>query len=293
MPEDRDRATVGEIRAALGGDCAWVTRRLLKAQVRQFPTRADVAAWQQAAPEWFVREKERRERRQARQQAEKVTITCPGCGFSIKVKPRTARERENWEALYCGRNACDYEPPDSPGMITVIGINAVGSFTGWRHEFPDERQAASLDRARMLALAALARQSGSPIQAAIGNLVAPAGPGRHLLHFDDWSTAVDLAADGTIEIENPMVAAALHRMVQEGDEVGVILRTFLEEVSHTGPNGVGIPVKEVRGWYLAEGVFHPLTEAEIFSAYCTDADTGEPLPPERGVRYVDAYTVGF
>ncbi|MGP3981845.1 hypothetical protein [Streptomyces sp. KR80] len=41
----------------------------------------------------------------------------------------------------------------------------------------------------------------------------------------------------------------------------------------------------VRGWALREGWLRPLTEAEVFSAYCTDADTGEPVPPEPGVDY--------
>ncbi|WP_202917925.1 hypothetical protein [Streptomyces taklimakanensis] len=43
--------------------------------------------------------------------------------------------------------------------------------------------------------------------------------------------------------------------------------------------------EEVRGWSLADGRIHPLTEAEVFSAYCTDAETGEPIPPEPGLTY--------
>jgi hypothetical protein len=49
------------------------------------------------------------------------------------------------------------------------------------------------------------------------------------------------------------------------------------------PSGKGSDV--VRGWALREGWLRPLTEAEVFSAYCTDADTGEPVPPEPGVDY--------
>ncbi|MCQ4083539.1 hypothetical protein NGB36_23810 [Streptomyces sp. RB6PN25] len=41
----------------------------------------------------------------------------------------------------------------------------------------------------------------------------------------------------------------------------------------------------VRGWTLRDGRLQPLTEAEVFNAYCTDADTGEPVPPEPGVVY--------
>ncbi|MFH8729393.1 hypothetical protein [Streptomyces termitum] len=41
----------------------------------------------------------------------------------------------------------------------------------------------------------------------------------------------------------------------------------------------------LHGWRLADGDLAPLTEAEVFAAYCTDARTGEPLPPEHGVDH--------
>ncbi|WNI19332.1 hypothetical protein [Actinacidiphila sp. ITFR-21] len=55
---------------------------------------------------------------------------------------------------------------------------------------------------------------------------------------------------------------------------GLVVRT-------TDPDGT----ETVRGWSLREGGPRPLTEAEVFSAYCTDPETGEPVPPEHGVRY--------
>jgi hypothetical protein len=55
---------------------------------------------------------------------------------------------------------------------------------------------------------------------------------------------------------------------------GVVLRT----------SAPGSP-DTVRGWSLHQGWLRPLSEAEVFSAYCTDADTGEPVPPEHGVEY--------
>ncbi|MFF9913203.1 hypothetical protein [Streptomyces sp. NPDC013457] len=55
---------------------------------------------------------------------------------------------------------------------------------------------------------------------------------------------------------------------------GVVLRT-------TSP---GEPDR-LHGWRLTAGTLHPLTEAEVFSAYCTDARTGEPIAPEPGVEY--------
>lgn len=41
----------------------------------------------------------------------------------------------------------------------------------------------------------------------------------------------------------------------------------------------------VRGWTLGDSWPRPLGAAEVFTAYCTDADTGEPIPPEHGVDY--------
>ncbi|MGW6240922.1 hypothetical protein [Streptomyces sp. NPDC055094] len=41
----------------------------------------------------------------------------------------------------------------------------------------------------------------------------------------------------------------------------------------------------LHGWRLQRGSLVPLTVGEVFSAYCTDADTGEPVSPESGVEY--------
>ncbi|MFE7117208.1 hypothetical protein ACFU99_17535 [Streptomyces sp. NPDC057654] len=61
---------------------------------------------------------------------------------------------------------------------------------------------------------------------------------------------------------------------------GVVLRT-------TTPDGHD----RVSGWALHDDWLRPLSEAEIFAAYCTDADTGEPVPPEHGVEYAAGATL--
>ncbi|AWK09372.1 hypothetical protein DDQ41_11055 [Streptomyces spongiicola] len=61
---------------------------------------------------------------------------------------------------------------------------------------------------------------------------------------------------------------------------GVVLRT----------SGPGIPDR-LHGWRLHGGRLLALTEAEVFSAYCTDAGTGEPLSPEPGVEYRAGFDV--
>jgi hypothetical protein len=290
--QQADRASIAEIRKALGGHCDWVMRRLLKRVGSPSPDRQQTAQWAESPPEWFPRERERRATRATRQQAEKVTVACPGCGFAIRVRPATALHAKEWDGLHCGRRACGYRPPPTPpGLVTETTWNAVGSFSGWRHVSPDDEQVASAARAGDLATAALAMQPGSAARAVLQALVVPAGPGDHLVTIGSWSTSVTVDPDGSIEIENPVVCGRLHRMVIEGDEGGIIVRSFTREISHTLPNGTGIPVKEVRGWHLSDGVFYPLDEQAIFAASCTDAGTGEPIAPERGVRYADAYPV--
>ncbi|WP_327366164.1 hypothetical protein [Streptomyces sp. NBC_01217] len=62
---------------------------------------------------------------------------------------------------------------------------------------------------------------------------------------------------------------------------GVVLRT-----SNPGTQD------RVHGWRLAHGSLVPLTAGEVFSAYCTDADTGEPVAPESHVEYCAGFDLG-
>ncbi|GAA4928435.1 hypothetical protein ACFPM3_07980 [Streptomyces coeruleoprunus] len=62
-------------------------------------------------------------------------------------------------------------------------------------------------------------------------------------------------------------------------------------IAHEAPGGLVLRTTRpdapdrLHGWRLERGRLVPLTEAEVFNAYCTDADTGEPLAPEPGVEY--------
>lgn len=62
---------------------------------------------------------------------------------------------------------------------------------------------------------------------------------------------------------------------------GVVLRTSAPDTPD-----------RVHGWRLIRGGLAPLTEGEVFSAYCTDADTGEPVAPESGVEYRAGFDIG-
>ncbi|MGW1433452.1 hypothetical protein ACWD6K_33150 [Streptomyces sp. NPDC002431] len=71
------------------------------------------------------------------------------------------------------------------------------------------------------------------------------------------------------------VAIALER------PAGLVLRT-------TRP-GAG---DRVHGWRLKRGALVPLGAAEVFDAYCTDAETGEPIAPESHVEYCAGFDIG-
>ncbi|MFI0906462.1 hypothetical protein ACH4TE_23455 [Streptomyces sioyaensis] len=72
---------------------------------------------------------------------------------------------------------------------------------------------------------------------------------------------------------------------------GLALRTPGGIVSRTTTGPTGRTTTDdaardtVRGWSLRDSWLRPLSAAEVFTAYCTDADTGEPIPPEPGVDY--------
>lgn len=118
-------------------------------------------------------------------------------------------------------------------------------------------------------------------QAALRRLLAAAGPGRH-------HVVCSVPANGA-----PLVAV-VHAEATEaaGGTEALIFSTVLAcGIATNSPGGIvlrtttpGAP-DTVRGWSLHQGWLRPLSEAEVFSAYCTDAETGEPVPPEHGVEY--------
>ncbi|MFF8291982.1 hypothetical protein ACF068_22510 [Streptomyces sp. NPDC016309] len=115
-------------------------------------------------------------------------------------------------------------------------------------------------------------------------LLEAAGPGTHhlvcsvpadehllaVLHTERPSTG-PARLDPTEGAEFVTVLAAGIALERPG---GLVLRT-------TAPD----TPDHVHGWRLDRGHLVPLTAAEVFNAYCTDADTGDPLPPEPGVAY--------
>ncbi|MFE6461974.1 hypothetical protein ACFVP0_31520 [Streptomyces cinereoruber] len=88
--------------------------------------------------------------------------------------------------------------------------------------------------------------------------------------FHNRGEMVDLDPNDALEVMTLLILAA-----SVGG--GVVLRTNLTDGT-----------SRVRGWRLVGFCAEPLDAAEIFTAYCTDAVTGEAIAPEPDVQYVAA-----
>ncbi|MFE4216776.1 hypothetical protein [Streptomyces sp. NPDC056844] len=123
-------------------------------------------------------------------------------------------------------------------------------------------------------------------------LLDTAGPGTHHLVCSTPTENEQLLAvlhtardtDGPARLassEGAEFATVLAVGVALETQGGVVLRT-------TAPDAPD----RVHGWRLHRGALVPLTAGEVFSAYCTDADTGEPVSPESGVEYCAGFDIG-
>ncbi|MGW1870446.1 hypothetical protein ACWCPS_33490 [Streptomyces mauvecolor] len=123
---------------------------------------------------------------------------------------------------------------------------------------------------------------------ALSRLLAVIGPGNHHIvgsrGFPDVATAhIDVLPldTGMLISHSPAETAGLARLVGRvfgdptGTDGGLVVRT-----RYPGATG-----ERVRGWRIRGGWLIPLTAGEVFSAYCTDALTGDPLSPEPDVEY--------
>lgn len=124
-------------------------------------------------------------------------------------------------------------------------------------------------------LAALLEAVGPGIHHLVCSVSAPDAPMSAALR-------ADRRADGGLHLRDPdplLLCGVLATGLATGSAGGVVVRTESAEGEGEGEGEV------VRGWRLRDGWLSPLSEAEVFAAYCTDAGTGEPVPPESGVRY--------
>ncbi|MFG2979547.1 hypothetical protein ACGFYY_41995 [Streptomyces sp. NPDC048331] len=128
---------------------------------------------------------------------------------------------------------------------------------------------------------------------ALKRLVAGAGPGHH--HFvcsiptEAQQLVAVLHADTTDNSDAPPRVDA-----REGLDFVTVLAAGL---ALGGPGGLVVRTTgsgsrdRVHGWRLDRGRLTALSAAAVFDAYCTDADTGEPVAPESGVEYCPGYEV--
>ncbi|MER5733807.1 hypothetical protein ABT084_36690 [Streptomyces sp. NPDC002138] len=124
-------------------------------------------------------------------------------------------------------------------------------------------------------------------------LLERAGPGHHHLvcsvPTEDEQLVSVLHADTTDDGATPPRVDA-----GENLDFVTVLATGL---ALGGPGGLvlrttaGDPRDRVHGWRLDRGRLVALSAAAVFNAYCTDAETGEPVPPEPGVEYCPGYEV--
>ncbi|MEU5978129.1 hypothetical protein [Streptomyces sp. NPDC047315] len=127
----------------------------------------------------------------------------------------------------------------------------------------------------------------------LSRLLEAAGPGAHHLvcsvlapeeHLLAALQAERDATSATARIDTVALTefvTVLATAVALDRPAGVVLRTTTEEDA---------PVR-LHGWRLHASSLVPLTEAEVFSAYCTDATTGEPVSPEPNVEYRAGFEV--
>ncbi|MEU8499099.1 hypothetical protein AB0C86_20590 [Streptomyces lavendulae] len=124
-------------------------------------------------------------------------------------------------------------------------------------------------------------------------LLAVAGPGHH--HLVCSVPAPDEQLLAVLHAETPDDPSGPPRI--EGPE-GLDFVTVLAAGLALGAAG-GLVLRSttegfqdrVHGWRLDRGRLIALNAASVFDAYCTDAETGEPVAPEPGVEYCPGYEV--
>ncbi|MFG2297964.1 hypothetical protein [Streptomyces sp. NPDC048603] len=131
---------------------------------------------------------------------------------------------------------------------------------------------------------------------AVHQLLAGAGPGRHhlvcsvpaeeehliaVLHADTGDAHDPAGSPPRLhDRDGADFKAVLAAGLALGTTGGLVLRSTTEGFRD-----------RVHGWRLAHGTLVPLSAAEVFNAYCTDADTGEPVAPEPDVEYCPGYRI--
>ncbi|MGR8011742.1 hypothetical protein [Streptomyces hypolithicus] len=125
----------------------------------------------------------------------------------------------------------------------------------------------------------------------VTRLLEQAGPGRHHL-----VCSVPAEDEQLIAVLN--VDRAAHEPIRLTEAQGAEFVTVLAAgIAVESPGGVVLRTSEqgapdrLHGWRLRHGRLVALTAGEVFSAYCTDADTGDPVSPEPDVEYCPGFDI--
>jgi hypothetical protein len=131
--------------------------------------------------------------------------------------------------------------------------------------------------------------------ALVGRVLDRAGPGTHHLvcsaatRADTLLSALDVTcgSPGRGEVDERRIrefAAVLATALATRSAGGLVVRTVEGDAGETRTR--------VYGWRLDGWNLRALTAAEVFDAYCTDVESGDPVPPEPGVDYVTPPDLG-
>ncbi|GHA91879.1 hypothetical protein GCM10010346_13450 [Streptomyces chryseus] len=208
------------------------------------------------------------------------------CG-ATGIDPDSTESRTRFTAEIAASGACvPYAGQPVDSIVPVLVDQAVRQAT-WEY--------ATLLLARLGDCAEcgedIGRESLRRAQRLVTRLVEQAGPGSHHLVCSVPAEEEQLLAvlhaerTGNEPVQLPETEAAefvtvLAAGIAAERPGGVVLRT-------TAP---GAPDR-LHGWRLQRGRLLALTAGEVFSAYCTDADTGDPVSPEPGVEYCPGFDI--
>ncbi|MGW3491627.1 hypothetical protein [Streptomyces sp. NPDC001054] len=118
-------------------------------------------------------------------------------------------------------------------------------------------------------------------------VLAAAGDGMHHFVLSTWIGDTPCLGETTLHLNGEDIDALDHTGLSDFYD---LFQVALSEHRHSGlVLRTTHDTHEVcMGWLIHLGKFIPLTEAQIFNAYCQDLVEGGPKPPEYGVTYATA-----
>lgn len=186
-----------------------------------------------------------------------------------------------------GAGVVDYDMTPGPGWRPAVAPSVTAGLEEWWATQPDTSIASLWAQAFSVFDAVVAGVGESTRIVTLSTQTPTVVEGGNFdVHSscpdDPWGLSTYLAGSkevwitGSPETYVPMIACSL---IYGGS---IVVRDF----SPTETDRItGLPLKTVTAYSVGNFQVDGLSEAEVFSAFCTDNVTGEPLPPEPAVRY--------